>query len=262
LGVIEEHDSIEILKNQNIDDLELDETAYKSVVDFVWLNDELDDEAYAQLAPSSPEIYDDFPESLCMDKQIALARSGKITLTPSSFETAKDDDDLMAELILQNEAAFSSSIEEFPLSAGAISVLWSGSLNSRTREKIVGQMSAAEFSNRRELMARVGKFIVDSGLDVSQINTDLIRLCISFSKDIKTNIELILRVIATEKHDEIPELLKELDGSYADLGESGKRPMIPRDDIGLKLVRELERIGLVSRFTNEGRFIRVNNRRW
>ena len=262
LGVIQENDSIAILKKQNIGDLDLSETAYKRLVKFVWLNNDVDDEAYVQLAPGLPEKYDEFPEGLSRDKFIALARSGKIALSASSFETADGDDELLAELILENEATFSSSIDEFPVSPEVVSLLWKGSLGADTRVMLVGRMDAAEFKNRQDLMQSVAKFIVDSEIDVSWMDIELIRLCVSSCRDLGTNVELILRVSATGRIVEIPGLLRRLEGRYRRLGESRKQPTIPKNDIGLKLVRELERVNLVSKYIEEKDAIHVYNRRF
>ncbi len=228
---------------------------------FLLKADSLSDTAYREYAHALPEPFKEFPEELETDKLQILIDEGKITFTKESLDALADNRDLQVLFAAANIDTYLAAPDSFGLDDDFLEELLRSEIDHASKLWIVGLMDLRALVNLPGRAALIGPIILNSDVEIFDLDVDIMRSLIEHSRSIETQISLLNRFHARLNDDEVRQILANLPQPFSEIKTGYKTPKLKNNSENIELVKWLDSREIISSWSEGNLFsddIRVN----
>ncbi len=237
----------------------------------------LSDNCYTQLNTAVGTTWSTFPDSVSLSKKILLAKSRLVALNEKSFEQAREDAYLMAELLISKHRQFiQSSLKLTHLDHDVYLEIFRSGANEELKISICESVDtelleltsdiveevAPHYLKLAETEIDVGvlSYLINSSID-KEISFSLFKKALGFSYDIDC-LELLIAKVRMWNECSVMEVLELMpQQELKALTKYGKRPKITHSDQNKRLLEEMKKRAFIRSFKLEGEYLRVSTKR-
>ena len=231
----------------------------KLLADFIIANDAIGDAEYEKLAKCLPFRYAEFPDEISQIKRKFLAQTGMVHLTPQSYASAAEDEELIFVLISKNIEEFLVNKEEYAISDEIRERLLSHEeLTSAHKIQICQDVTLSSMQTSKNLFLVVGRLIKLPEANCSSFNSDVVSYVIVNTQNTEDAIRYFMKCIPHWDKNMIMSVLGQLPAPFNEIQESGKSPRVPKTPLNLEFARLLEAHKIISSITEKDNAIRIN----
>lgn len=225
---------------------------------FIIQNTNIDISNYTKLIACSPYIYKNFPSGNPQDRNLSLARLGKVSFNEESFASTASSSELRAALIQRHISKYLPQAEKYPLDIAAKLILLKSLTGSTEKASIFKMIKLDELQSGENVVPQVSRYLATRSLDTENHNRDLVAYCLANCSLSELVIEILYNFIDLLSDQEITSALRASPEPYCQFIKANTRQKLDRTDRNLDFVRKLDRRNIVSSISEENDTIRVN----
>ncbi|WP_161808379.1 hypothetical protein [Pseudomonas aeruginosa] len=225
---------------------------------FIIQNTDIDISNYTKLIACSPYTYNDFPSGNPQDRNLALARLGKVSLNEESFASTASSSELRAALVQRHIGEYLPQAEKYPLDIAEKLILLKSLTGSAEKASISRMIKLDELQSSENIVPQVSRHLATRSLDTENYNRDLVAYCLANCSLSELVIEMLYNFIDLLSDQEITSALRASPEPYCQFIKANTRQKLDRTDRNMDFVRKLDRRNIVSSISEENDTIRVN----
>lgn len=220
--------------------------------------DSLPNDLYIKLVQHSPFTWNIFPSPLSDSKQLLLANHGQINLNEKTFSSTSSSPTLRASLIQSRFNDYLKSKDQYKIDDNIRGLLIKSSLDNLKKIAIIGDLAPASIKSDTPYIDALANVLQSSSCDFATLNLQVIQNVVMYSKVTESRLALLEKLLPFIEKATAIQLLTTFPQPYSEIESYGNRPVIPKSNGNLSLVKALSERGVISSFKVEAKGIRVN----
>ena len=225
---------------------------------------DLDVESYRSICKAFDNVFDGYDElsQLKAERLGILLNNNKITFSEENTKILQNTSFYPEYLIHYHKEFIGNLDKSYNINVNCASRLFdSEKLSMQEKRKIINILPSNVFVGAPTLSDKAIQVLLSSK-DIS-IGQDKLNVLLKTAKNEESKVYLVVQMLSdySYNNENIPSLLSLLGGTYVDIAEKKKRPVIDNNGWNRLLLSKLEKIGFISSTTDEKDGIRVNSKR-
>jgi hypothetical protein len=250
-------DVVNILSANKMPMADGDDEEGKALSRFVIYNVDIDISNFEKLCICSRYAFVGFSENTPLDRKLILARTGKVTLNETSFTEASDSPLLKATLIKANFSSYLKQTDKYLIDLNVKLELLT-LFPDNEKPQIIKWIKLEELQTSASATNKIALYLSTEGISIEGYNREVVAHCLMNGSSQRAAVNLLYNFINALTNEEITGALSVAPEPHCQFIKANTRQKIPNNERNMTFVLELKRREIISSFSIENSFIRVN----
>lgn len=232
-----------------------DEPDAHSLREFVFENDALSDNAYADYVQSLRNKSEAFPKTVGVKKMKILVDRNLVVFSAENLSHLKDNPTLGVTFVKNNIEEFLQAQDGCDLDDEFRQKLLEADVGDETKQKILGSMDLDIFTSISARAALVGDILARTRTKIDNLNAVAARAVILSSRPAETQISLLNLFHRMFDIEQVKDILKSMPAPLPDIKRGWGTPRLADKPVNADLVTWLKARGLISSWSRGNGFV-------
>lgn len=228
---------------------------------FLFENNSLSDDHYAQYVRALPRPFSYFPESIDADKLRVIVEEDRVTFSKATFSYLSDYLETQVLFISKHLDTYFKAEEVFDLNDEFRQRIILQNISDAQRLRLVEEMDWTQISSNPARASVIGDLYHRTGADVENFDAETAAAIVINTRPVEVQVSLLNRFKDVLSKDGVRQILNEMPSPFSYIRPGWRRPTLPISDENLALATWLESRGVISSWEKNLTFkeIRIYN---
>lgn len=261
VSLLEDEEFAAEISSYSIDSIQEQLPDLEQILIHVLRHESLSRDIKRKILKSANFIFVEFPDGTEVDEDMLLLDLGMIDLNDETLETYSGHPKTVATILETNFDKFINGSDGFDVSDQALLELVRRDIPVGNKLEIISNIPISSFEDDAHSATKAIEIYAANGIEVEDVDTDLVLLSIRQSKDVSFQIGTILKFESVLSGGQIESLIPYLPFEYRKIGQKGRYLKLKSNPENIRFAEILKAKGVISTFsiTTLGR-LRINNK--